>query len=380
MIRELTFIRKKKVEWREKSAPIIQNAGDAIIRPFVVSRCDGDAMFLFHRYSTAMRVGANLHYLDRKVLDVFGSIPFSKSFCVGHECIGEVVETGSDVHDFRKGQVVIVPWAISCGTCPVCSGGHFSNCSLTTKHHPIAAFGLGEHTGGWGGTVCDLLRVPYADKMLIELPSDVNPVHCSSLSDNIADGYRAVGPQLSRMPNAPVLIMGGSAKSIGLFAATIAVAMNASSVDYVDTDEVRLEIARNAGANPVKLDKNMTLKKLRSALPYEGYPITVDASGSSEKLEFAIRALTPGGTCTGVAFYVKKNTPMPLWDMYLKSANVHIGLSHPRRDIAAILPLIQSGKFKPEQVITMNADWEDAPSAYVEESTKLVLSRPRIYK
>jgi threonine dehydrogenase-like Zn-dependent dehydrogenase len=378
MIKELTFIKKKKVEWREKGTPVIQHSGDAIIRPFVASRCDGDGMFLFHNYSSAMRLGVNLHYLDRKVLDVFGSIPFSKPFCVGHECIGEVMETGDDVRDFKKGQVVIVPWAISCGTCAVCNSGLFSNCSVTTMHHPIAAYGLGENTGGWGGTVCDLLRVPYADKMLIELPQDVNPLHCSSLSDNIADGYRAVGPQLRRTPNAPVLIMGGAAKSIGLYAAALAVAMNASRVDYVDTDETRLEIARSVGANSIKLDRNMSLKTLRGALPREGYPITADASGSPEKLEFAIRALRTGGTCTGLAFYVKKTTPMPLWDMYLKSASVHVGLSHPRRDISEIIPLIQSGNFKPEQVITLSADWVDAPSAYVEQTTKLVLSRPRV--
>jgi alcohol dehydrogenase len=79
-----------------------------------------------------------------------------------------------------------------------------------------------------------------------------------------------------------------------------------------------------------------------------------------------------------MAFYVKKTTPMPLWDMYLKSAHVHVGLSHPRRDIAEIIPVIQSGKFKPEQVITLSADWADAPSAYVEQTTKLVLSGPQI--
>jgi threonine dehydrogenase-like Zn-dependent dehydrogenase len=378
MIKELTFIKKMKVEWREKAAPAIRHPGDAIIRPFVVSRCDGDSIFLFHNFSKAMRLGVNLHYLDRKVLDVFGSIPFSPSFCVGHECIGEVVETGEGVQHFRKGQVVVVPWAVSCGTCAVCNSGLFSNCSVTTANHPVSAYGFGESTGGWGGTVCDLLRVPYADKMLIDLPADVNPLHCSSLSDNIADAYRAVGPQLRKYPNARVLIMGGAARSIGLYAAALAVALGASGVDYVDTSETRLGIAAKVGAHPIKLDKNMSLKKLATALPREGYPITVDASGSADKLNFAIRSLTAGGTCTGTAFYMKKETPLPLWDMYLKSANVHIGLSHPRRDIAEIIPLIQSRKFKPEQVTTLNANWADATEAYVEPTTKLVLSRPRI--
>jgi threonine dehydrogenase-like Zn-dependent dehydrogenase len=375
MNKELTFIKKMKLEWREKAAPDLQLPDDVIVRPLVASRCDGDSMFLHHNFSAAMRLGVNVHYLDRKVLDVFGKIPFSSTFCVGHECIGEVVEVGSNVNEFRKGQVVIVPWAVSCGTCAVCNSGLFSNCNVTTSHHPVSAYGFGESTGGWGGTVCDLLRVPYADKMLIHLPPDLNPVHCSSLSDNIADAWRAVGPQLNRNPNVPVLVMGGAAKSIGLYAAAIAVAMGASQVDYIDTLDARLDIAGKVGANPIKLDRNMSLKKLATTLLSKGYPITVDASGSSEKLEFAIRSLSAGGTCTGTAFYVRKSTPLPLWDMYLKSANVHIGLSHPRRDIEAVIPLIQSKKFKPEQITTVTANWDDAPQAYLEQTTKLVLVR-----
>ncbi len=216
MIKELTLIKKNKLEWREKEAPKIQHPKEAIIRPFVASRCDGDSIFLFHNFSKAIRLGVNIHFLDKKVLDVFGKNPFAGPFCVGHECIGEVVETGDDVHQFRKGQVVIVPWAISCGICPTCSTGIYSNCGNTGDNKLLSAYGFGEGTGPWGGSVSDLLRVPFADTMLIELPDNVNPYHCSSLSDNISDAYRTVGPQLKRMPNAPVLIMGGAAKSIGL--------------------------------------------------------------------------------------------------------------------------------------------------------------------
>src|SRR5688500_5526389 len=203
MIKELTLVKARKLEWREKPEPKITNPKEAIIRPFVVSRCDGDSIFLFHDFSTAIRLGVNLHLLDSKVLDVFGKKPFAPPFCVGHECIGEVMETGDNVKHFRKGQVVIVPWAISCGTCPCCTSGIYSNCNNTPDNKLVSAYGFGEGTGNWGGAVSDLLKVPFADAMLIELPVDVNPYQCSSLSDNIADAYRTVGPQLKRTPHAP---------------------------------------------------------------------------------------------------------------------------------------------------------------------------------
>jgi threonine dehydrogenase-like Zn-dependent dehydrogenase len=380
MIRELTLLGKRKLEWREKPEPKIINPVEALIRPFVASRCDGDSIFLFHNFTRAVRLGVGIHFLDPKVLDVFGRRPFSPPFCVGHECIGEVMETGSEVAHFRKGQVVIVPWAISCGICNTCNAGIYSNCSNTGDNKMISAYGWGAGTGNWGGAVSDLLRVPFADAMLIEVPDGVNPYHCSSLADNIADAYRTVGPQLKKMPNAPILIMGGVAKSIGLYAASLAVALGSSQVDYVDDNMKRLELAKVVGANPIQVSKNESLKNFSSALLKGGYPITVDASGSVEKLQFALRMLAPGGTSTTTAFYLKKETPLPLWEMYAKTATFNIGLSHPRRDIPEILPLIKDGKFKPEQITTLLADWENAPHAYLEESTKLVVRRNPVFK
>jgi threonine dehydrogenase-like Zn-dependent dehydrogenase len=378
MIRELTLVKKNKLEWREKPEPTITTPQEAIIRPFVASRCDGDSLFLFHNFSKAIRLGVNVHFLDKKVLDVFGENPLAPPFCVGHECIGEIVETGEEVRQFRKGQVVIVPWAISCGTCHTCNSGIYSNCDNTNDEKLISAYGFGEGMGNYGGSMSDLLRVPFADTMLIEVPQGVNPFHCSSLSDNISDAYRTVGPQLKKVPNAPVLIMGGAAKSIGLYAASLAVALGASQVDYIDNSLTRLELARKVGANPVQINKSTSLRSL--SLLKGGYPITVDASGSVEKLSFALRQLAPGGICTSTAFYLRKETPLPLWEMYAKSATFHIGISHPRRDIPAVLPLIQSGKFKPQDIITLSADWEDAPKAYLEYTTKLVMKRNPSFK
>jgi alcohol dehydrogenase len=99
-----------------------------------------------------------------------------------------------------------------------------------------------------------------------------------------------------------------------------------------------------------------------------------------EKLNFALRMLACGGICTSTAFYFRKGTPLPLWEMYTKSATFHIGVSHPRRDIPEILPLIQNGKFKPQQITTLTASWEDAPKAYLEKTTKLVVKREPLFK
>ena len=379
-MRELTLLAKRKLAWRDKPDPKISNPKEALIRPFVASRCDGDAMFLFHNFTKAVQLGVSIHFLDPAVLTVFGKNPFAPPFCVGHECIGEVIETGDEVTRFRKGQVVIVPWAIGCGSCATCSNGIYANCKNTGDDKLISAYGWGEGTGNWGGSVCDILRVPFADSMLVEVPNGVDPYHCSSLADNISDAYRTVGPQLQKYPRAPVLIMGGVAKSIGLYAASLAVCLGSSRVDYVDYDTARLELAQKVGANAIQIGKRESLNKLSQSLLKDGYPIAVDASGSPDKLNFVIHNLAPGGIVTATAFYFRKGTPLPLWEMYSKSASFHTGPSHPRRDIPAILPLIQKGIFKPEQITTLSASWEHAPEAYLEETTKVVLTRNRLFQ
>jgi threonine dehydrogenase-like Zn-dependent dehydrogenase len=378
-MKELTLLAKRKLAWREKADPKIKNSKEALIRPFVASRCDGDAMFLFHNFTKAVQLGVGIHFLDPAVLSVFGKNPFAPPFCVGHECIGEVIETGEEVTQFGIGQVVIVPWAIGCGSCPTCGSGLYANCNNTGDNKMISAYGWGEGTGDWGGSVCDILRVPFADAMLVEVPHDVNPYHCSSLADNIADAYRTVGPQLQQRPGAPVLIMGGVAKSIGLYAASLAVCLGSSRVDYVDYDVARLQLAQSFGANAIEIRKKDSIKKLSNTMRRDGYPIAVDASGNVDRLNFAIRCLAPGGTITATPFYFRSGTPLPLWEMYAKSASFHTGPSHPRRDIPAILPLIQKGIFKPEKITTLTADWEQAPQAYLEETTKVVLTRRRVF-
>lgn len=379
-MRELTILGKNKLKWIEKDDPKITKPKEAIVRPIVSSRCDGDSLFLFHNYSKLIKLGVNLHLLDKRIFETFGKNPIKPPFCVGHECIGEVTAIGEDVKSVKKGDVVIVPWAISCGTCPTCDDGLYSNCTRTEDDAIISAYGFGHNTSDYGGTMSDLLKIPFADGMLITLPEDINPYHCSALSDNISDAYRTIAPHLKNKPQAPVLVVGGSAQSIGLYAVYFAKILGSSRVDYVDQSNTRLKIAESLGANAIKIDKNTKLDSFHKSLFTEGYPITVDCSAEESKLNLSIRALANGGFCTSTAFYFKKGTKMPLWEMYTRSATFHIGISHPRRDIPHILPLIQSKVLQPEKVITRIADWEDAEHAYLEKTTKLVIKRNPIFE
>jgi alcohol dehydrogenase len=88
-----------------------------------------------------------------------------------------------------------------------------------------------------------------------------------------------------------------------------------------------------------------------------------------------LQALAPGGVCSGVGFYVRRGTPLPLWSMYLNGSTLHLGLANARASLPALLELVRHGGFDPSIVTSLVADWEDAPGALLERSTKVVLRR-----
>jgi threonine dehydrogenase-like Zn-dependent dehydrogenase len=373
-MRQLTFIKKGRVEWQEVPEPRLTAPLQAIVHPFVAARCDGDCVPLFRSVTNLMNAGIALHLLDPLVANALGPKPFQGPFAFGHECIAKVLAVGDEVRTVGVGDQVIVPWAISCGQCFPCQNDLTAKCTRS-GNTMFSAYGFGSAMGSWGGAVSDQLLVPFADAMLLRVPMGLEPISIASASDNIPDGYRTVAPHLRRWPGAPVLIVSGAARSIGLYAAGVAVAMGSSQVDYVDHDRKRLEIAESLGANPIQVPK-ATAWLAKNVPAREGrYLISVDATASADGIRFALRSLAPGGCCTGIGYYFFKSAKLPLAQMYLNTTTLHLGVSNPRSDLPDLLALIASRRFQPEKVTTMVASWDDAPQAFLEDTTKVVVQR-----
>jgi alcohol dehydrogenase len=228
-------------------------------------------------------------------------------------------------------------------------------------------YGFGDLGGDWGGALSDLVRVPFADFMLVPMPAGLEPREMGSLPDNIVDGWRTVGPWLRSKPRSTVFVMGGGAASVGLYAAGIAVAMDAAEVAYVDPDPARREIARRLGVNTLSAAPP---EKLRPV-----YDVTVEASASAGGLSAAIRSTRPGGVCTSVGIYYQQETPMPLLAMYGTGITFVHGRVNSRTCMDEALPLITSGKFRPQLVTGVTADWEQAPEALLDPAAKVIVTR-----
>jgi threonine dehydrogenase-like Zn-dependent dehydrogenase len=363
-MRELTFIRAGLLEWRDGDAPTLQGPGDAIVRPIVAGRCDGDTLPIHRRVSRAMQFGMRTGLIDPVVGTICGPVPFRGPFAIGHECVGQVGEVGEHVTQVRPGQIVAVPWSVSCGDCRECRNGVTAKCA-TTRTSTLAAFGFGPCSGPWGGMVADLIRVPFADHMLVPVPDGIDPLRVAAASDNLSDGWRCVVPILRERPGASVLVLGGAAQSIGLYAAGLAVAHGASVVDYVDDRMQRLDIAERLGARPLRRT---------TTLPHR-YDIVVEGTSTPAGVDIAMRSLNPGGVCTAVGYYLRSGTKVPMMHMYANDATLKVGVSSVRPLLPELLDFVARTGFPAETVTTLTADWDDAPSAYLARTTKLVLHR-----
>ncbi len=339
-MRALSIVGAGAVRWDEAPAPRLESDGQALVRPLAVAMCDLDGAFLS------------------------GIIPIAQPFPLGHECVAEVLEVGDDVTGVTAGDVVVVPFQISCGACAACLAGHTASCLTVPRG---SAYGMEPLGGAWGGALADVLRVPFADAMLVALPDGLDPVAVASVADNVPDGYRAVAGPLAASPGAEVLVVGGHARSVGLYAAACAKALGASRVVYADSDTGRLERAAVLGAETVEVGE--------WPAKFGRFPITVDASGGHAGLHAAVRSTAPDGTCTSVAIYFEQSTPLPLLEMYTRGCTLHTGRCHARALIPEVLALVADGRLDPASVTSEVVGFDDAESALTELPTKLILRR-----
>jgi alcohol dehydrogenase len=200
--------------------------------------------------------------------------------------------------------------------------------------------------------------------MLVPMSPGLDPVAIASMSDNLPDAWRTVGPHLEAHPGGSVLVVGGGAPSIGLYTVGIARALGASTVTYIDGDDERLEVARRLGAETVPGPPPAR---------HGHHAITVDASGQHQGLACAIRSTEPGGVCTSVGIYYEAETPVPLLDMYTHGITFITGRVDSRPVIPRVLQLVSSGRLSPELVTSAVVSWEDAPAALLEPVNKLVM-------
>lgn len=334
-MRRLEFVEKGRLEWREAPEPKLEGDGEAIVRPVALATCDIDVAFVQGRFP-------------------------AESFPFGHECVAEVTDVGDSVRSVKTGDVVSVPFQISCGECAACRAGRSGNCDSVPR---LSTYGL-PIGDDYGGFASDSVKVPYPDAMLVPIPAEVSPTTVASLSDNIPDAWRCVAPPLAERPGSPVLIAMG-AGSIALYSVAIALALGAERVDVVGGSSRDRELAEKLGANV--LDEGFPRRA-------GFYPVTVDASADPEGIACVLRSTDRDGLSTSIGIYLEP-TPLPLLDMFTQGITFVTGRPHVRELMPEVLELIRQGRFDPNPMTVNRVDWDDAAEALSDLRAKTVVSR-----
>jgi len=338
-LKALIFTGARRLEWRDVPGPVITGGQQAVVRPIASTTCD----------------------LDQRI--IAGRAPFEPPFAIGHESVAEVVEVGSSVRSVKPGEVVVVPWHFFCGECDRCRAGVTASCEAVGRH---ACFGI-PIGGHWGGLFSDLALVPFADAMLVPVPEGVDPIAAVSVSDNLTDAWIGVSKGLAKHPGAKVLVHGGVG-SLGMYAVQLALAAGAESVDYVDPDASRRTVAKTLGA---------TVHEAVDPSLFWRFPVVINATRDVAEMRLAIQCLSPGGHLSGLAIFFQ-DTPMPLWELYVRDATFSAGIPSVRPHIPRVLDLLRCGHVHPERVTSKVIRWDDAAEALVEPSLKPVVVRPAL--
>jgi len=229
-MRQLTYVGGSTVEWWDVPEPKLLDPRDAIVQPLAITRCDLDLII------------------------VSGKSGLPGPFALGHETAGRVVDVGSAVKNYVPGDLVIVPFQISCGDCERCRRGHTNACSSVPFR---SSYGLKPVCGvEYGGALSDLIRVPYADYMLVRQPEGHALSQTAGLADGATDAFSAVAFWLRQWPKAEVLVIGGRGQSISMFSVQAAISRGASRVVYLDDDPKRLPRPSRSGPKFTKRQRD----------------------------------------------------------------------------------------------------------------------------
>src|SRR5258706_10103856 len=372
-MKALCWYGKYDVRVLDVPEPTILNRRDAIIKVTTTAIC-----------------GSDLHLYD-------GYIPtMMKGDILGHEFMGEVVETGSAITNLKKGDRVVVPFTIACGNCFFCKRGLWSACDNSNPNagmaeklygfSPSGLFGYSHMMGGYAGGQAEYVRVPFADVGPTKIPDGISDEQVLFLSDIFPTGYMAA-ENCGIQPGDTVAIWGCG--PVGQFAIKSAYLLGAERVIAIDDNPQRLRMAALEGhADTLNFEDEDIYEKLKEktgglgpdacidAVGLEAHGTSIDAlydrartaiylgTDRPHALRQAIYSCRKGGTVSVPGVYGGLLDKFPFGAAFAKGLTFKMGQTHVHKYKKPLLNRIQKDEVDPSFVITHRVGLTDAPQAY----------------
>jgi len=331
--------------WTEKADPVIEKPTDAIVRVTHTTIC-----------------GTDLHILK-------GDVPaMTPGRVIGHESAGVVVETGSAMRNFKKGDRVMMSCITSCGSCPNCKRQMYSHCA----------------DGGWilghliDGVQAEYVRIPHADNSMYSIPVGARPAACVLLTDIIPTGFEigVLNGQVS--PGDTVAIVG--AGPVGMAALLTAQFYAPGRIIMIDLDANRLEVAKGFGAtDTICAAGAQAIEQVMALTNGLGVDVAIEAVGIPATFDVCQSILAPGGRLANVGVH-GSSVNLHMENLWIQNITITAGLVN-TNTIPMLLKAMQSGKIDPMRLITHRFQFSQFQEAYdvfanaaKEKSLKVILT------
>ncbi|EMR01240.1 zinc-dependent alcohol dehydrogenase [Cesiribacter andamanensis] len=329
--------------------------------------------------------GSDLHIYN-------GKIPEMENIVMGHEFMGEVVETGKGVRTLKKGDRVVVPFPISCGNCFFCQHSLHTHCENSNdnygpegglvKEKGAALFGYTNLYGGYDGGQAEYVRVPFGDFGPRKVPDGLADDKVLFLTDIFPTGWTAI--DWAKLKGGETVVVFGCGP-VGIMAQKAAWIQGAGRVIGVDIQPYRLELAKRTAKSEVINAAEQDVKEIvRDITGGRGADVCVDAvgmeadrgvlekvmntlrmqAGSLNVLDMCFSTVRRGGVVTIVGVYGSYYNNFPLGQIFDKGLTLRMGQAPVQHYIDTLFGLVQEGKVTLDDIITHRMPLSEAPHAY----------------
>src|SRR4051794_12497525 len=298
-----------------------------------------------------------------------GMAPSETGQSMGHEAIGVVEDVGAAVRTVKRGDLVVMPFAYSDGTCEFCHRG------LHTACVHVGFFG----SNGMNGAQAEALRIPLADGTLFPLPvgeDDALMPSLLTLSDVLGTGHHAA-VVAGVKPGDSVAVVGDGA--VGLCGVIAAKRLGAEQIIILGRHEDRTSLARELGATDVVAERGeAATERVRELTGGLGGRGVLECVGTEQALETSVAMARPGGAVgrVGVPHYDAIPLAQP---MFFKNVKVGGGPAPVRAYIDELLPDILDGTIQPGRLFDRTVGLDGVPDGYramADRESIKVLVRP----